>query len=106
MSGGGGGRGTGGHKRSVSNCATLVIVTGLFSPAPLIIATLKVGDELRLEYTAPKGPVTVVAQDDSVVGALLHKDIVDLINCIEQGYEYRVIVQSISGGNCTVKITR
>jgi hypothetical protein len=108
MSGGGGGGissgGSRGGRGSASNCATLKISAKLFSPAPIIISTLKPGDVLKIEYIRPKGPVKVVTPKGDLAGTLLLKEMLEIINCIEQGYEYKVIVQSIAGGNCSVLI--
>lgn len=108
MSGGGGGsrnRGGGGRRgNSVSQCETLLIETTLLSPAPLIIATLKPNDILFMKYTPPKGPVRIVTADGDVAGTIAGKNLLELINCLEEGFIYKVIVKSISGGNCTVII--
>lgn len=110
MSGGGGTlgqRGGGGRRgNDVSKCETLSMEATLLSPAPLILATLKPKDVLSMEYTSPKGPVKIVTTRGDVAGTIMGKDMIELINCLEEGFTYRVIVKSISGGNCTVIIKR
>lgn len=108
MSGGGGnsGRRRGGGRRgnSVSQCKTLLMEATLLSPAPLIIATLKPNDILFMKYIPPKGPVRIVTEYGDVAGTIAGKDLLELINCLEEGFIYKVIVKSISGGNCAVII--
>lgn len=108
MSGGGGKsgqRGGGGRRgNNVSKCETLFMEATLLSPAPLILATLKPKDILLMEYTPPKGPVRIITAQGDVAGTITGKDMIELINCLEGGFTYRVIVKSISGGNCTVII--
>lgn len=108
MSGGGGtlGQRGGGRRRGndVSKCETLSMEATLLSPAPLILATLKPMEVLSMEYTSPKGPVRVVTTGGDVAGTIAGKDMLELINCLEEGFTYRVIVKSIIGGNCTVII--
>lgn len=99
--GGGGGRGGGAQR---SRCETLSITTVLISPSPAALATLAPGDVLRIVYTTIKGPFTLLTSKGLIAGVLVMKDLLELINCIEEGFEYRAIVKSISGGNCTVTI--
>lgn len=105
-SGGSGGRGGGGRGASgkQARCETLAITTVLISPAPIVLATLKPKDELHIEYDTLKGPFKAVTARGDVAGVLVMKEILELINCIEDGFIYRAIVKSISGGNCTVII--
>jgi hypothetical protein len=101
---GGGGGGGGGHVSEGMNCSALTFRTPLNSPKPDVLATLSVGDRLRVVLVPPKGPVEVRTTKDRVAGSITSIQMVQLMNCINKGYEYEAEVKSLSGGRCDIEI--
>lgn len=86
------------------DCNSLNIRTQIASPNPKVIATLKVGDVLKISVTPPRGPATFVTNKKEVAGAMLPGDLHKLIDCINEGHEYIAKVVDIKGANCQVLI--
>lgn len=105
MSGGGGGGGGGGLSPSSGvDCARLVIRTTLNSPDPKVVGKLKKGDQLSIEVQGTRGPVVVKNSAGQVAGSITAQQLLDLIKCIDDGYEYVAIVREVAGGKVDVEI--
>ena len=109
MSGGGGSkRGSSkgkGSKITNDYCLLLEIETSLFSPDEEVINLLKKGDELEIIYSEIGNRIEARTTDDELAGTLVGNKITDLLRCIKDGNKYKGVVQSISGGNCKIKIS-
>jgi hypothetical protein len=96
---GGGGAGSGPDKCAIYETAVLA------SPVPTVIATLNVGDILTVDLeTSPRERVVVRASGGQVAGAITSIRLVDIIECIGEGFSYQAEVKSISGGKVEVEI--
>jgi len=123
MSGGGGGGGDtwrpepspvasksdggskGGGERPSGPCA-LVETTTLNSPDRSVIATLRPGDVLDVEFQVGP-PKRLLAQRDTgeIAGSITSPSMLQIIKCITEGqYQYEAEVLSIRGAICQVQI--
>ena len=102
-SGGGGGGGGGIGKK---DCSSLFIKTYLNSPKPSVLNTLKKGDVLQVELagTGARRIVQASTKKGAVAGSITGADLADLIACINEGYDFVAIVESVSGGSCEVTV--
>ena len=96
---GGGGRTTG------FDCSKVSIKTNVSSPNPSVLATLKVGDILKIEIRVPTGPLLAITQTNQVLGSVFTKDPAALIGCINDGNLYEAEILKISGGDVQIIIT-
>jgi hypothetical protein len=112
MSGSGGssgrfGTGIGGGSSS-DDCGSLVVDTTLNSPVQSVVSALKSGDQLDVSIeTSPTKVKTLVAKATGgrIAGSLTPLNIVAIINCIEDGYEYiAILLDDPSGGLVRVRI--
>jgi hypothetical protein len=87
-----------------ADCARYVKETVLSSPKPAIIAGLRSGDELTVEFDSPPNDRVIVATTtaDGIAGSITGEG--RLRDCMIKGYRYVAIVQSVSGGACRVQI--
>jgi hypothetical protein len=104
MSGGGGGGGGGPSPPSGIDCARLVIRTPLNSPNQSVVAKLKKNDQLSIEVQGARGPVVAKDSSGQIAGSITAQSLLDLIRCINDGYEYIAIVRDVSGGKVDVEI--
>jgi hypothetical protein len=122
MSGGGGGGDTwrpqpspvtskdngdskGGKERPSGPCA-IVETTTLNSPDRSVIATLRAGDSLEIQFQVGP-PKRLLAQRTTgeVAGSITSPSLLQLIKCITEGqYQYEAEVLSIRGAVCQVQI--
>ena len=86
------------------DCSLLSITTALASPNATVLAHVRVNDILIVSAESERGPVCIYKEDEKV-GAILHKDLLKLINCINEGTEYEAKVFEVEGGKCVVKIS-
>ncbi len=105
MSGSGNGNGGGGWSGpdDAVDCANFFERTVINSPNPAVLKTLKVGDVLQVTVDA-KRVVKVVTDSGDVAGSVTSARMLQLINCIEDGFTYVAIVKSIDGGRASVEI--
>ncbi len=96
--------GGGGGPDEVFDCASIFEKTILNSPKPDVISKLKVGDVLTLELKQydEKKSLVAVTSDNEVAGSITSATLSKIKNCIDQGFSYISIVESIEGGRCTV----
>jgi acetamidase/formamidase len=120
MSGGNGGGGGGGgfvppkRTRSTSGevggegrCDINVQVP-LSATNPANIKKAKTGDILNVEIRKFKGTdavVAVIPSDNSVVGAIAYRQVDELIDCINEGFEYKAKITSLSATSVKVQVT-
>lgn len=86
------------------DCARLFLETILSSPNPAVIANLNEGERLPLELRGERGPVVAVAPDGQVAGSITAAALADLVECIQQGFDYVAVVLSVDGGACRVQV--
>ena len=105
MSGpGGGGGGGGGGPSSPVECLRLIFRTTLNSPNPTTVPKLKVNDELAVEVQGERGPVVVKTEAGEIAGSITGSQLVDLIKCIADGYDYVATVRQIEKARVEVEI--
>lgn len=77
----------------------------LNSPKADVIETISVGDVLAVSLNLRGDrPVLEVVSSAGVAGALTHRGHLRVIQCIEDGREYKAVVLSISGGVVQVRV--
>lgn len=103
-SGGGGGGGGGPSPPSGIDCLRLVIRTTLNSPNPAVVKKLKKNDVLTIDVQGPRGPVAALDGTGQTAGTITAQELLDLIKCIDDGFEYVAIVRDVSGGKVDVEI--
>lgn len=104
MSGSGGIVGGRGRRGSSGNkCEDISFETTLYSPDPSVLALIKKGDILAIDYTSPKGPLIAVHKG-KIAGTIITKLSPQLIVCIESGVKFIGVVKTITGGSCTMQI--
>ena len=85
-------------KEEGNACLNLVIITNLASVDD------NVGDILPVETQSVDGPV-VVLKDGDIVGTVLSSYLIRLLNCMNDGTEYKAEVMKIEDAICQVKIS-
>lgn len=85
------------------NCDDFVIKTQLFSPVPIIVNSIKIGDELNIGLMTPAGPC-IASYHGEIAGTIMCKNMFQLIDCIQRGKVFIAIVRDIFGGNCSITI--
>lgn len=87
-----------------NSCERVAFRAIINSPQPNIVPRLTTGDILDVKLqTTPT--ITVIAElAGTVVGALTGTRVNDLVNCIQNGYQYEATVIDIVGGKCTVDV--
>ncbi|CAM1357907.1 conserved hypothetical protein [Tenacibaculum litoreum] len=102
MSGSGGG-GYEPPQKAKFDCNTGVIITMVSSVEISVLEKHKVGDIFDL-VIGEKGALLMEDGDGEFIGAILHSNTTDIINCIEGGVNYKAKILSISSPSCKVKI--
>lgn len=98
---GGGGDGTGG---GTDKCAIYEQAV-LASPDAAVVSSLRVGEILTVGLeTSPRNRVVARTNDGAVVGAITSVHLVDMIECMKDGFTYEAEVHSINGGRVEVEI--
>ena len=112
MSGGGGGGssddqwrpGAGGPVSGDDKCS-IVEKTVLNSPVATAVAGLNVGDVLAIALeTHPRKRVIARASNGQTAGAITSTHLVEIIECLEGGFEYSAEVLSATGGRVEIEI--
>lgn len=83
------------------DCSDLSFVTSLNSPKPDVIKLLDIGSILNITKS---GESVFAVYQKKTVGSVTHFLYTELLNCISKGNKFVGVVQSISGGNCEIKI--
>lgn len=85
-------------------CLNLVIITNLASVDVNVLNKTQVGDVLPMETQSIDGPV-VVLKDGDILGTVLSSHLILLLNCMNDGTEYKAEVIKIVDAICQVKIS-
>lgn len=102
------GSGGGGYippQRNKFDCETSNIVTNVSSIDIQVLAKHTVGIYLEV-VLGENEEVLLEDGDGEILGAILHSNTPDLIDCINNGTEYNAKIQRINTPACTVKISR
>ncbi len=85
-------------------CLNLVVITNLASVNVIVLNKTQVGDVLPVETQSIDGPV-VVLKDGDILGTVLSSHLIRLLNCMNNGTEYKAEVIKIEDAICQVKIS-
>lgn len=85
-------------------CARLAFRAVVNSPQAAVLMTLNVDDELDIQLQMIPTTAVVAMHNGQIVGALTGTNINSLVNCIQNGFQYKAKVVSLAGGNCTVDV--
>lgn len=105
MSGGGGDGGAYAPADTGVSCERLKFTAPLQSVQADAVAGLSVGDTLNVGLQDGEGPAVIEVRNEAgqLVGALIDR-IIELLRCIQQGYEYVADIESIDGGDVRVTV--
>ena len=98
----GGTRGDIGPPRNPETPRCLEIYRSLpvYSPKEKVLGKLKAVDSLKFKLNTDNGNRSLhVLHGDEILGSVIH---IQLINCIDQGYEYIPKIVSIELGSCVI----
>ena len=84
-------------------CQNLVIRTNLSTVNADVLNTTTVGDVLPSVAESVDGPIRVM-KDNHVLGTVLSSLLLELLNCINGGTEYKATVEKIDNAICQVRI--
>lgn|SRR5690606_5903233 len=102
------GSGGGGYippQRNEFDCETGIIITNVSSINLVVLAKHTVGVILEV-ILGGNGEVLLEDGDGERLGAILHANTPDLIDCISDGASYEAEILSINTPVCRVRITR
>ncbi|BCS51772.1 hypothetical protein [Geobacter sp. SVR] len=104
MSGGDSTGGGGGSTGEVLDCSKLFERTVLNSPKAEILAKLEAGQVLKLilMQSDSKKSLVAVTSEGEVAGSITTASLSQIKKCIDQGYGYIALVESVAGGRCSV----
>lgn len=102
---GGGGSSFGGGGGAAFDCASVSIQTTIMSPDPIVLAGLSAGDVLNVSLRTATGPLIAVTASGDTLGVIFTTDLSTLIDCINNGYDYKATILRISGAECHILIT-
>ena len=92
-------------QRNDFDCETSIIISKVSSIDIVVLEKHTDGDVLHV-VIGDKGQVLLEDKDGEILGAILHSNTSDLIECIENGSEYVAEIRNIDSQVCTVKIMR
>lgn len=101
-----GGSGSGGWEPTApsNQCERIAFRATINSPQPSIVPNLVVGDVLDVKLQTTPTIAVIAELAGRVVGALTSTRVNDLVNCIQNGYQYEATVVVVIGGKCTVDV--
>lgn len=102
---GNGGSSFGGSPIGGPQCQDINIITNIATPDPEVLAGIEVGDYLEITLRTSTGPIIASTDAGALVGSILTMSISQLINCINEGFEFHGRVMSKDGGDCKILIT-
>lgn len=88
----------------LNDCESFSFTANLNSPQGLV-QNLNVGDVLILTLQTMPHLAVLATLNGTVVGSLTGPNNPKLIRCMQNGYMYQATVLSVSGGNCSVKVS-
>lgn len=106
MSGHGGGGGYPTINRPTDNdsCENLVLITNVASPRADVLSSLNIGDILDVTIVSDQGPIQFLDVDGNIVGNLVSREQVRLLQCIIGGTSFVAEILQLDKGQCNVKI--
>ena len=84
------------------SCPLLTFATPLNSVDPHVLSTIKIGDELSI--CEQDGSIVATDAPGNIAGSITAVELAQLFACMEAGYRYIGVVESINGGTCLVRI--
>jgi hypothetical protein len=84
-------------------CSRLSFQATVNSPKPDVISHLTVGDVLNVALN-PEGQGVVLGHNGQLAGSIVGSHVVQLVNCINSGFDYQATVVQLNGGHCVVRI--
>jgi hypothetical protein len=102
------GSGGGGYippQRNKFDCETSIILTNVASIDLTVLAKHRIGFFLDV-ILGNNEEVLLEDGDGEVLGAILHSNTPDLIECIKNGAQYEAEIQKINTPTCMVKVKR
>lgn len=101
--GGGGGVST---DDEVIGCDVLRFETQIASPNPLVVPTLKVGDELLVSIASATKTqeIQVITAGGQLVGGILAVKVQRMRECMLESHTYKATVLSVNGGQVRVLV--
>ena len=103
MSGSSGGSGPSGP--SSFDCKDISTRATINSPDAAVLATVNVGDRLKIRLRSTTGPIEASTQDDRLLGSVYTSSASSLIECMNDGHSFTGKVLKVSGGYCEILIT-
>lgn len=88
----------------VPDCADIFEKTLLNSPKPEVLSKIKEGDVLTLElrqFESGKSLVAITLSGE-IAGSITSASLSKIKSCIDKGFGYIALVESVIGGKCTV----
>ena len=100
-----GGSGSGGYRPSAPSnpCANLTFRATINSPKPAVVGALQVGDVLDVVLDPESHSVSLL-HNRQTAGSLTGTHVAQLINCINNGFDYQAEVVQLNGGQCVVQV--
>ena len=94
-----------GGETTVADCGTVRFETDLASPQAAVVATLRVGEVLRvqLDSTGERVVVAAVTTAGAAAGSIATRA-AQLVRCIQSGYSYTAEVLEVAGGVVRVSV--
>lgn len=86
-----------------AGCRNLVIRTQLFSPVPAVLNQLVKGDKMNVVLLSKGGPC-IAMYGSLLAGTVIHRDLLQLIECLNKGVDFEATVRDVFGGACLVTI--
>jgi hypothetical protein len=88
------------------DCTDVSFTVSLTGPDPDVVRTLAPGTELRVrrERIATFPAAVGYLGDGRRAGTIASGQLPDLLRCMEEGYRFRATVQTVRGGNVTVRV--
>ena len=90
---------------STDKCATLEFDAHLNSPQVNALATLVLNEILSVTLTSLPKQVVQVVKGNLLVGVLTGSQTSQLISCLQNGYEFKAKVLSVTGAMCSVRVS-
>ena len=86
-----------------AGCKHLVIRAQLFSRVPAVLVKLVKGDKLPI-FLISKGGPCVAMYGPLIAGTVIHRDLLQLIECLNKGVDFEATVRDVFGGACLVTV--
>lgn len=87
------------------DCETGIIITRVSSVDFSLLSIINVGDIFEVELSETESLI-LVSNNGEILGAIVHLNNEELINCIKKGNRYKAKITSKTSHSCQVKIER